>query len=74
MVNKLSQKLNQAKNMLYAQPIKYPTVHNNNQHKAYRGMLNAVLNENEQIHGIIMVLSLAIIKMIWGNAGHSLNK
>ena len=74
MVNKLSQKLNQAKNMLYVEQIKYPTVHNNNQHKAYRSMLNTVLKTNEQINWIIMILSIAIIKMIWRNVGHSLSK
>ena len=74
MVNKLSQKLNQAKNMLYVEPIKYPTVHNNNQHKAYRSMLNTVLKKKEQINGIIMILGIAIMKMIWRNVGHSLSK
>ena len=64
MVNKWNQKLNQSKNMLYVEPIKYPTVNNNNQHKAYRGMLNTVLKENEQINGIIMILSLAIMKWL----------
>ena len=50
--------------MLYVEPIKHPTVHNNNQHKAYRGMSNTVLKENEQINGIIMILSLAIMKWL----------
>ena len=48
--------------MLYVESIKHPTVHNNNQHKAYRGMLNTVLKKNEQINGIIVILSLAMIK------------
>ena len=73
-VNKLSEKLNQAKNMLDVESIKYLTVHNNNRHKAYRGMLNTELRKNEQINGIIMILSIAIIKMIRRNVGHSLNK
>ena len=36
------------KNKLYVKSIKSPTVHNINQYKAYKRMLNTVLKKNEQ--------------------------
>ena len=36
------------KNKLYVKSIKAPTVHNINQYKAYKRMLNTVLKKNEQ--------------------------
>ena len=60
------------KNNLYVKSMKSLTVHNINQYKAYKRVLNTVLKK--KMNRIITILSLTTIKIIWRNVRLSLNE